>query len=73
MGPLAPGCCHGLTYVGLLRFVGHPIHVMLTWWCMIGCRLAPLIKGYDYPLFLAKTCTHRNLEGHVELSDLLAI
>ena len=28
-------------------------------------------KGYDYPSFPAKTCTHRNLEGHMEFGDLL--
>ena len=28
-------------------------------------------KGYDCPSFPAKTYTHRNLEGHVEFSDLL--
>jgi len=29
-------------------------------------------NGYDCPSFLAKTCTHRILEGHVEFGDLLA-
>jgi len=32
---------------------------------------APWPKGYDFPPFSDKTCTHRNLEGHVEFSDLL--
>ena len=32
---------------------------------LLGC------KGYDCPPFSAKTCTHRNLEGHVEFGYLL--
>ena len=32
---------------------------------------APWPKKYDCPPFLVKTCTHRNLEGHVEFGDLL--
>jgi len=28
-------------------------------------------KGCEYPPFSAKSCTHRNLEGHVEFGDLL--
>ena len=44
------------------------IHV---WWCLIGRCLLLCQKGYDCPPFSVKTCTHRNLEGHVEFGDLL--
>ena len=72
VGPLAPGCWHGLIQVSLL-----------LWWALqsmyapvavsdwtTSCSLAK--KGYDCPSFPVRTCTHRNPEGHVEFGDLLA-
>ena len=44
------------------------VHV---WRHLIGRCLLLGTKGCDCPLFLAKSCTHRNLEGHVEFGDLL--
>ena len=50
----------------------------LLWWPFYPCvatsdRLvfAPRYKGCDCPPFSIKSCTHRNLEGHVEFGNLL--
>ena len=51
---------------------------ILLWWPFRPCVatfdrsvFAPWYKGCDCPSFSAKSCTHRNLEGHVEFGDLL--
>ena len=66
-GPLVTGVWLGLVLAGFL-----------LWWPLGPCVatsdrsvFAPSPKGYDCPQFSAKTCTHRNLEGHVEFGDLL--
>ena len=46
------------------------IHV---WRRLVGRCLLLGTKGCDCPLFLAKSYTHRNLEGHVEFGDLLVV
>ena len=71
LGPLVNGWCLGLCYI-----------VFLLWWALKsmlctcgGVWLDGVLllgwKGYDCISFPAKSCSHRNLEGHVEFSDLL--
>ena len=64
------GCV--LASVTLVFFSGGPSNpcnagVAISDWSVF----APWPKRYDFPPFLVKTCTHRNLEGHVEFGDLL--
>ena len=68
-GPLVTGVWLGLVPAGFL-----------LWWAFYPCVamsdrsvFAPRCKGCDCPPFLAKSCTHRNLEGHVEFGDLLVV
>ena len=70
LGPLVNVCLDSV-YIGFLLWwafrsmwiscdgVWSDVVLLLSW------------KGYDCPSFLANTCTHRNLEGHVEFGDLL--
>jgi len=51
--------------------VGPPIHVMPEWQYLIGRYLLLGQKEYDCTLFSSKTCTHRNLEGHMKFGNLL--
>ena len=71
LGPPFNGFCLGFCHVGFL-----------LWWAIwsmwSSCDgvwsngvLLLIWKGYDCPSFSAKTCTHRNLEGHMEFGDLL--
>ena len=69
------GGAHGLVNGVWLGFVSAGF---LLWWLFGPCVatsdrsvFAPRYKGCDCPPFLAKSCTHRNLEGHVEFGDLL--
>ena len=70
------GCSQGpLVYGVWLGFVSARF---LLWWPFGPCVatsdrsvFASRYKGCDCPPFSAKSCTHRNLEGHVEFGDLL--
>ena len=66
-GPLVTGVWLGLVLAGFL-----------LWWPFYPCVATSdrsvfvlRYKGCDCPPFSAKSCTHRNLEGHVEFGDLL--
>ena len=61
----------GPLFCWVSSLVGLLIHVRLVWRYRIGRCFLLGQKGYDCPPFSAKTCTHRNLEGHVEFGDLL--
>ena len=73
---VAVGCSQGPLVNGL--WLGFFPAGFLLWWPFGPCVATsdrsvfdPRYKGCDCPPFSAKSCTHRNLDGHVEFGDLL--